>query len=405
MPYYIGDVIKDEKRLVARTPEKFRETGIDVKLKTSVTEIDPDEKVVRLSDGSILPYDILVMATGATPFLPPMPGVDLEGVFTMKWLTDAIRIKAYIKETQCRKALIVGAGFIGMEMCESLRALGIETQVVHRGTLPVNRWDPDFLKVIMEELQRNEVSFLTRVEMQSIEKGKDFRLRLNTNKGPLEADLILMALGVKPNVRLAADISLQIGKTGAIQVNFSQRTSREGIYAVGDCCEVYHRISRQWVHIPLGDIANKQGRVAGTNIGGSSMIFPGVVGAQSFRIFKLEVAATGLGEREAAASGFDPVSTIVWGNAIAGMMPGNKPVGVKLLADRSTGQLLGAQAVGEAGAVSRINTLSCALWNGMDLDEIGYLDLAYTPPFSGAWDPIHMAAQGLLRQIRGIEGG
>jgi NADPH-dependent 2,4-dienoyl-CoA reductase/sulfur reductase-like enzyme len=196
-------------------------------------------------------------------------------------------------------------------------------------------------------------------------------------------------------------MGLQIGKTGAIQVNFAQRTSLEGVYAVGDCCEVYHRISRQWVHIPLGDIANKQGRVAGANIGGSSLIFPGVVGAQSFRIFKLEVAATGLGEREAAANGFDPVSTIVWGNALAGPMPGNTQVGIKLLADRSTGKLLGAQAVGEAGAVSRINTLSCALWNEMVLDEIGYLDLAYAPPFSSAWDPIHMAAQGLLRQIRG----
>ena len=149
MPYYIGDVIKDEKRLVARTPEKFRETGIDVKLKTVVTDVDPEERVVRLSDGSILTYEILVMATGTTPFLPPMPGVDLEGVFTLKRLTDAIRIKTYIRERQCRKALIVGAGFIGMEMCEALRSLGIETEVVHRGTMPVNRWDPEFLKVIM----------------------------------------------------------------------------------------------------------------------------------------------------------------------------------------------------------------------------------------------------------------
>lgn len=400
MPYYIGDVIKDEKKLVARTPEKFRETGVDVRLKTAVTEIDPDEKVVRLSDGSILPFDILVMATGTTPFVPPVPGVDLEGVFNLKSLTDGIRIKAYIKETQCRKALIVGAGFIGMEMCESLRTLGIETHVVHRGTLPISRWDPEFSKVIMEELQRHEVSYHTRAEMQSIEPGKDFRLRLNTNKGPLEADLIILALGVKPNVQLANTIGLKIGKTGAIQVNFAQQTSREGVYAVGDCCEAFHRVSRQWVHIPLGDIANKQGRVAGANIGGGSMIFPGVVGAQSFKIFNLEVAAAGLVEREAAASGFDPISTIIWGNAIAGSMPGNKKVGVKLLADRSTGQLLGAQTVGELRAVNRINTLSCALWNGMDLDEIGYMDLAYSPPFSGAWDPIHIAAQGLLRQIK-----
>ena len=370
-----------------------------VRTKTGVTEIDPDEKVVRLSDGGILPYDILVLATGTTAFLPPLPGIDRKGVFTLKTLSDAIRIKAYLRENRCRKALIAGAGFIGMEMCENLREIGLETVIVHRGTLPVNRWDPELLRVIIEELKHNEVHFLTRTEMLSIEEGKDYRLRLNTNKGPLEADMILMALGIRPNVKLASDLGVQLGKTGAVQVNFSQRTSREGVYAVGDCCEVYHRVSKQWVHIPLGDIANKQGRVAGSTIGGSHMIFPGVVGAQSFKVFNLEVAATGIGEREAESSGYDPVSTVLWGNAIAGSMPNVKQVGMKLIADRATGMLLGAQAVGEVGAVSRINTLSCALWSGLRLDEIAYLDFAYAPPFSGSWDPIHTAAQALLRQM------
>jgi NADPH-dependent 2,4-dienoyl-CoA reductase/sulfur reductase-like enzyme len=399
MPYYIGDVIRDDKRLVARTPEKFRESGIDVRLQTRVDDIDADEQVVRLSDGTILAYDILVFGTGTTPFVPAIPGIDLEGVFVLKKLSDALHIKSYLKEKQCRKALIVGAGFIGMEMTEALRGLGIETQIVHRGTVPVNRWDPELSSVILEELSRREVPLLTRMEIQSIERGRDYHLRLNTNKGELEADLILLALGIRPDVTLAREVGLTIGRTGAIQVNFSQQTSREGIYAVGDCCEAFHRVSKKWVHVPLGDIANKQGRVAGRNISGRPMTFPGIVGAQSFGIFNLELAATGINEREAVESGFHPVSSITWGNALAGPMPNQKKVGLKLMADRSTGRLLGAQAVGEMGVVSRINTLSVALWSGLGIDEIGYLDLAYAPPFGGAWDVIHIAAQALMRKM------
>jgi CoA-dependent NAD(P)H sulfur oxidoreductase len=194
-------------------------------------------------------------------------------------------------------------------------------------------------------------------------------------------------------------MGLPIGETGAIRVNFSQRTPNEGIYAVGDCCEAFHRVSGRWVNVPLGDIANKQGRVAGRNIAGGDMIFPGIVGAQSFRVFDLEVAATGLDEREATQSGFHPASALVWGNAIARSMPGNAKLGLKLIADRATGKLLGAQSVGKAGAVSRINTLSAALWAGMTLDDVGYLDLAYSPPFSGSWDLIHVAAQTLKRHL------
>jgi NADPH-dependent 2,4-dienoyl-CoA reductase/sulfur reductase-like enzyme len=399
MPYYIGDVIRDDKKLIARTPEKFRETGIEVRLKTRVDDIDGDEKVVKLSDGTLLAYDALVLGTGTTPFVPPIPGVDLEGVFTLKKLTDALRIKAYLKERNCRKVVIVGAGFIGMEMTEALRRLGIETQIVHRGTTPVNRWDPELSGPILEELKRHEVPFLTKMEIQSIEKGKDYLLRLNTSKGELEADMILLALGVRPDVRLARDLGLQIGNTGAVRVNFSQQTSREGIYAVGDCCEVFHRVSKRWVHIPLGDIANKQGRVAGRNIAGRPLSFPGVVGAQSFGIFDLELAATGINEGEALESGYHPVSSVTWGNALAGPMPDQKKIGLKLIADRSTGRLLGAQAVGARGAVSRINALSVALWSGLGIDEIGYLDLAYAPPFGGAWDVMHNAAQALMRKL------
>ncbi|MEK7375422.1 MAG: FAD-dependent oxidoreductase, partial [Thermodesulfobacteriota bacterium] len=300
MPYYIGDVIKEEKKLIARTPERFRETGVDVRIDTRVEEVDEKAGQVRLSDGGVLPYDVIVLGTGTTPLMPGIPGEDREGVFTLKKFTDALRIKAWLREVPCRKAIIVGAGFIGMEMSEAFRNLGIETSVYHRGALPVNRWDPEFSQVVLDELRRHEVGFVTETETKAVEAGKDHRLRLVTNHGEEEADIILLAVGIRPEVMLARQMGLPLGKTGAIQVNFSQQTPRGGVYAVGDCCESFHRVSGRWVNIPLGDIANKQGRVAGRNIGGGSMIFPGIVGAQSFRVFDLEVAATGLDERAAA---------------------------------------------------------------------------------------------------------
>jgi CoA-dependent NAD(P)H sulfur oxidoreductase len=221
MPYYIGDVIREEKKLIARTPEQFREAGIDVRIDTRVEEVDGKAGEVRLAGGTSLPYDILVLGTGTTPLLPGIPGEDREGVFTLKKFTDAVRIKAWLREVPCRKAIIVGAGFIGMEMSEALRNLGIETQVFHRGTLPVNRWDPEFSQVVLDELRRHQVDFVTDVETKAVEAGKDHRLRMVTNHGDAETDMILMAVGIRPDVTLAKQAGLPLGKTGAIQVNFS----------------------------------------------------------------------------------------------------------------------------------------------------------------------------------------
>jgi NADPH-dependent 2,4-dienoyl-CoA reductase/sulfur reductase-like enzyme len=283
-------------------------------------------------------------------------------------------------------------------MSEGLRNLGIETEVIYRGELPVARWDPEFSKLVLDELVKNNVSFITKTSPLSIEGGSDYLLRLITDNGSHEGDLILMALGVRPNTNLARDAGIVIGKTGAIHVDFSQRTSEERIYSVGDCAEVYHRVSNEWVYIPLGDIANKQGRVAGSNIGGNPIEFRGVVGAQSFKVFGLELAATGLDEKAAEKSGFEPITALIWGTPVAGSMNVKKErLGMKLIADRASGKLLGAQAIGESGAVGRINTLSACLWSGMGIDEIEYMDFAYSPPFGGAWDTIHIAARALRK--------
>jgi NADPH-dependent 2,4-dienoyl-CoA reductase/sulfur reductase-like enzyme len=397
-PYYIGDIIKNENKLVARTPEEFRKRGVEVQLDTEVVNINCNANVVETKDSLMMPYDYLVIGTGTHPFIPDIPGRDLPGVYSLKNLEDAIHIKAWLRERKAKRVVIIGGGFIGLEMSEALHAAGISTTIIHKDPLPANRWDRELSSVMLEELQSHGVEFIGNTQAKAIEKSSGDSLKVITDAGEWQGDMVLLAVGVRPNTALAKAAGLTIGKTGAIAVNFAQQTSAENVYAVGDCCESWNRVSRRWVNIPLGDIANKQGRVAGRNIGGRPLTFDGVVGAQSFRLFNLECAATGLSEKEAFAAGFVPVSNITWGSAMASAM-GMKKIGLKLIADKSSGKLLGAQAVGVAGAVGRINALSVALWTGLNIDEVGYLDLAYAPPFSAAWDIIHNAAQALRRAI------
>ena len=399
MPYYIGDVITDYKKLVIRTPEDFQKNGINVKIRTRVEDIDSQKGLVRLSDDSSLPFDILVMATGAEAARLDIPGADLDGVFVLRNLMDALRLKAYLNEKKCRKAVIIGGGYIGMEMCEAMKNLGIQTTVLDVLPRPVVRWDAEFAKMIVDELGKNNVPFLPETRPLAIEKGTGSRLVLKTDKGDLDADVILMGVGTRRNAALAKDAGIEMGASGAIKVNFRQQTSREGIYAVGDCCEVFHRVAQRWVYFPLGDIANKQGRVAGQNIGGRPTEFPGIVGAQSFKVFNLEVGATGLTEEEASAYGFQPVSAMIWGLPIGRPMAKGEKLGVKLVADKTTGKLLGGQCIGEKGAIQRIVGLSVALWSGLPIEEVAYLDLPYAPPFGGAWDAIHVAAQELMKRM------
>lgn len=397
-PYYIGDIITDENKLIARTPEEFRERGIDVHLHTEVAAIHLQENIVETKDGRKFPFDTLMLGTGSFAVIPKIPGTDLPGVFTLKGLEDAIRIKTWLRERSARRVVIIGGGFIGLEMSEALHTAGISTAIIHNDSLPANRWDAALSQVMLEELKGHGVEFVGSAQAKTIEKGTGNFLKVSTSTGDVEGEMVLLAVGVRPNTTLAKSIGLKIGDSGAIAVNFAQQTSMENIFAAGDCSESWHRVSRRWVNLPLGDIANKQGRVAGRNIGGSPLTFDGVVGAQSFRLFNLECAATGLSEKEALAAGYAPISNITWGNAMVRAL-GTQKIGLKLTADKSSGKLLGAQAVGVAGVVGRINALSVALWNGMTIDQVGYLDLAYAPPFSAAWDIIHNAAQALGRKL------
>jgi NADPH-dependent 2,4-dienoyl-CoA reductase/sulfur reductase-like enzyme len=368
-----------------------------VKLHTRVTSIRPDQHTAELSDGQAVPFDYLVLATGANCRRLGVPGESLEGVFCLRNVADAIRIRRFIERSRARRAVVVGAGLVSLEMCEAFRRLDLETTLVYRGELPMHRLGKEFAQRILQELEGNGVAFLGNARLEAFEGASNRARVVHTSHGSLEADLVLLGIGVVPSVALAAEAGLALGSTGAIAVDEQMQTSVPFIYAAGDCCESYHRISRRPVYAPLGDIANKQGRIAGANVGGQRLSFPGIVGSIGFKVFGLEVASTGLTEEEAREAGFAPVSATIQGVSKAHSYPGASELRLRLVAESEGGRLLGAQGVGGGGVVSRINALATALTGGLSLEELAYLDLAYAPPFSAAWDPVHIAAQQLLK--------
>ncbi|MGD8529621.1 MAG: FAD-dependent oxidoreductase [Syntrophobacterales bacterium] len=382
---------------MARTPEAFAKSGIEVKLHTKVVNIRPEKKVVEVTTGETLPFDYLTVATGAKPRLPSVSGQDLDGIFFLRNVADAIRIKSFINQRNVRRAVIIGAGLISLEVCEAFRRLGLETTVVYRKDLPMRRLGQDFAEQILIELESNGANFMADTSLQGFEPTSSGTIMVHTSNGTLESDLVLIGIGVVPEVSLASEAGIEVGPTGAIAVNEYMLTNYPFIYAAGDCCECFHRISRKPVHAPLGDIANKQGRIAGANVGGQNVLFPGIVGSLCFKVFNLEVASTGLTLEEAEKVGFKADSVTIQGASKAHSYPGSRELQIRLVADTETGRFLGAQSVGGDGVVSRINGLAVALTGGLSIEELAYVDLAYAPPFSGAWDPIHIAAQKLIK--------
>jgi NADPH-dependent 2,4-dienoyl-CoA reductase/sulfur reductase-like enzyme len=368
-----------------------------VKLHTRVAAIRPEQKTLELSGGEAVPFDYLVVATGASCRRPDVPGERLEGVFCLRNVADAMRIKRFIGERRVRRAMVVGAGLVSLEMCEAFRCLDLETTLVYRGELPMHRLGEEFAQQILQELEGNGVTFMGGTKLEGFERASKGGLVVHTSNGSLETDLVLLGIGVVPEVAVASEAGLALGSTGAIAVDDRMQTSVPFIYAAGDCCESHHRVSRRPVYAPLGDIANKQGRIAGANIGGQSLSFPGIVGSICFRVFGLEVASTGLTENEAREAGLKPVSATIKGVSKAHIYPGAAELRLRVVAEAEGGRLLGAQGVGGDGVVSRINALATALTGGLSLEDLAYLDLAYAPPFSGAWDPVHIAAQQLLK--------
>ena len=394
IPYHVAGEVEDIESLVVRTPREFRESmRIDVRTEHEVVEIDTDRRQVEVRDlardrSFRIGFEHLVIATGARPIRPDLPGIDGEGIFGIQTLDDAERLLAYAEEVRCQRVVVVGGGYIGLEMAEAFVMWGAEVTLVDSAPQVMRTLDPDMAAIVAKALERLSIDVRTGVDVTGFEPGG-----VHTVHGHLPADLVVLGMGVEPESTLAGAAGIELGVRGAVRVDRQQRTSLDGAYAAGDCAESFHQVSQRRVHVALGTIANRQGRVAGINIGGGYATFPGVAGTAIVRVCGTEVARTGLNEAEADQAGFDATSTTVEATTHAGYMPSSEPMTVKLISERGTGRVLGGQIVGGSGSAIRIDTLAVAITAGMTVEELTNLDLAYAPPFSSVWDPIANAGR------------
>jgi NADPH-dependent 2,4-dienoyl-CoA reductase/sulfur reductase-like enzyme len=400
IPYLVGGEVASLDDLVARTPADLREQRIDVRLRHEVLGIDLAGRTLEVRDHARqrtipIEFDQLHVATGARPTRPDVPGIDLDQVRGVQTLDDARALLDHARVSRCKCVVVVGGGYIGLEMAEAFVRWGAQVTLVEGSDQLMRTLDPDMAERLLAPMRAMGIDVRLGTPVEGFEPGRVVTVGGET----IPADLVVLGLGVTPNGELAGGAGAATGARGALVVDRRQRTTLDGVYAAGDCCESRHLVSGRRTHVALGTVANKQGRVAGINLGGGYATFPGVVGTAITKVCNLEVARTGLSEREAAAEGFAAAAVSVESTTIAGYMPDTKPMTVKLIGERGTGRVLGAQIVGEDGSAKRIDTLATALHARMRVDDLIDLDLAYAPPFGSTWDPIHIAARRLVDEL------
>jgi NADPH-dependent 2,4-dienoyl-CoA reductase/sulfur reductase-like enzyme len=407
IPYWIGGVVEDRDALIARDPATFRDSyQVDVRLRHEVTAIDLDRREVVARDLRARAevrerFDILMYAAGAIPKVPGWARTDVLGVFGVQTLDDGSALLEWLDgEPRPRRAVVVGGGYIGVEMAEAMIQRGLSVTLVEQGEQPMSTVDPDMGALVTEALRAVGIDVRTRSMVTGL-RDRDGRVcAVGTADGEIPADVVVLGIGVRPNTELAAAAGLPVGVTGGVRVDLRMRAvGMHRVYAAGDCVETVHRLTGRPVYVPLGTHANKQGRIAGINIGGGYATFPGVIGTAVTRVCALEVGRTGLLETEAEAAGYQFVTVVVESTNRAGYFPGAEPMTVKLIVERRSGLLLGAQIVGRSEAAKRIDTLAVALWNYMTVDEMTGLDLGYAPPYAPVWDPVLIAARKAVDAI------
>lgn len=396
LPYFISGVIGNHGDLVMRSPEELAREGIDVRVRHEVTGIDRNARtvsVVGLDSGasSTVAYDDLLIAAGAAP-IAPIPGVDLDGCFVVRTIEDALAINAWLADRRPARGVIVGAGYIGLEMAEALRARGVTTTIVEREDDILSLVDDDIAATVVEELRRNEITVLTSASVEVVEGNERVRA-VRADGVAIPADIVILGIGVRPDSSLAAAAGLPLGPHGGVRVDAAMRTPIPGIWAAGDCCETRHLLHDAPAYIPLGTTANKQGRAAGSNIAGRPEEFAGVVGTSVLKVCDLEVARTGLTMRQASAAGLDAVQATIRHKSRAAYYPGWQPITVKIVAERCSGRLLGAQLSGREGVAKRIDVIAAALHGKATVQDVAAFDLSYAPPFAPVWDPLLLAAR------------
>lgn len=411
LPYYIGDVITDPQDLTLQTPESFfTRFQVTMKVRHEVTALHPDRKTVsvkNLETGEEFEesYDKLILSPGAKPTQPRLPGVGLEKLFTLRTVEDTFRIKEYINTSHPKSAVLAGGGFIGLELAENLRELGMEVTIVQRPKQLMNPFDPDMASFIHSEMRRHGIRLALGHTVEGFEEkdgGVDVLLK---DEAPLHADMVVLAIGVTPDTALAKEAGLELGIKGSIVVNDRMETSVPDIYAAGDAVQVKHYVTGQDALISLAGSANKQGRIIADNICGGDSRYQGSQGSSVIKVFDMTAATTGINETNAQKAGLATDTVILSPMSHAGYYPGGRVMTMKVVFEKETYRLLGAQIVGYEGVDKRIDVLATAIHAGMKATQLKDLDLAYAPPYSSAKDPVNMAgfmidniAKGSLRQ-------
>jgi NADPH-dependent 2,4-dienoyl-CoA reductase/sulfur reductase-like enzyme len=389
------------------TPEEFRsEYGIDARILHEVIEIDvKNRRVLVMSIEEKKEwweaFDHLMIATGAVPICPEVPGSDALGIYGLHSLQSGIRVRNVVDTEKPKNAVVIGGGYIGLEMAEALIMRGLNVSLVEQANQVMNTLDPDMGALVSDALMLVGVKLFREETFQGIEVFNGRARAVVTNLRTIPADIVILGLGVRPNTELAGRAGVELGVRKAIKINDRMQTGTPGIWAAGDCAESFHLISRRHVHIALGTIANKQGRVAGINLGGGYATFPGVVGTAVSKICDIEVARTGLQEKEITTLGLEYVVGRIESTTRASYYPNSGKITAKAIAEKGSGKLLGAQIVGVEGAAKRIDIFATALHAGFTVDDMINLDLSYAPPFSGVWDPVHLAVRRASAALRG----
>jgi len=400
MPYYISNDKMSYKDLIILTPEKaMTERGITVKTECEVVKLRTTRKeltYINKNSGKerILNYDRLVIATGASAIVPPVKGIERDNVFLLRKLKDGIRLKKYLHEKRCSKVGVIGGGLVGLEMCESFSKLGKEVSLVEMEDTPLKNFSVEITKVVKQKLIDNRINLCVNSKATEI---NDSGIVLNNET--IVSDLILLSVGVKPNAKLAFDAGIGLGVNNSIAVDSKMETSVSGIFAAGDCAESLNRIVNKKTYMPLGTVANKQGRVAGVNAAKGFEKFKGVLGSVEFKLFDLEVAKTGLTTEDAYNYGFDPVEVSVTVPSAAHGYSERFPIEIAMVGDRRTGRLLGVQMAGKTGVAHRVNIVAASICLDVSVEEFSHMDFAYAPPFAPVWDPLLVAANVLKNKI------
>ncbi|MEU4425994.1 FAD-dependent oxidoreductase [Actinoplanes sp. NPDC024001] len=398
IPYWIGGLVDGPDELIARDPAAFHDAGIEVRTGHEVTGIDLDARTVTVRDLAAgrevrEGFDELVYATGASPVRPPWARTTAGGVFGVQTLGDGAAVNAWLETTpKPETAVVIGAGYIGVEMAEAFARRGLRVALIERAEQPMSTVDPDMGALVAESIRKIGIDLRTGVTVQGLETAGGRISAVVTDSGTLPADIVVLGLGVRPNSALAEAAGIALGASGGLVPDLRQRVG-DGVWAAGDCTEVLNLVTGRRMYVPLGTHANKQGRVAGINIGGGYATFPGIVGTGITKICDLEVARTGLSSKEAEAAGYRFVTASVDSTNRAGYFPGAVPMTVKVIAEQDTGLLLGAQIVGRTEAAKRIDAFAVAIWNRMTVTEMTALDLGYAPPYAPVWDPVLIAAR------------